>query len=231
MNSSDTLHLQLVRAASARNSLMRIIGEVGAEIKKDQKRFLKQHNMDSLKAYLAQPDVNIAESTFNTSVRLWNVYGPNGLDITEEQWVSIGPRKLGIIAPTVSETPELSGELLDVAEHLSVSDLLMEIRGEEKINKGRAIEAMGETSPTPLSLMSPAKYKKLVKESPCCVCGKEGETTYAHWPRTKNRGNFGLPLCGICHRIQEDTAKTDWFRDHFVNISRWLDKLIGGNNG
>ena len=84
MNNSDTLHLQLVRAASARNSLMRIIGEVGAEIKKDQKNFLKQHNMDSLKAYLAQPDVNIAESTFNTSVRLWNVYGPDGLDITEE---------------------------------------------------------------------------------------------------------------------------------------------------
>ena len=217
---ADALHLSLKRALAANRLVSWTIGEIGSQMKA-AKNYLKLHDSPSWKSYCAE--IGIPYSTFANYVRLYGVYGPDGLDIGMDRFTRIGPRKLLDIVAVIHG--ESADEWLDRAEYLSESDLRAELGRENKKHGGTegAVEAMGDTPPTP---MTPNKYKKLVKAAPCCVCQKEGETTYAHWPRTKNRGEFGIPLCGRCHRIQEDTAKSDWFRDHFVNISQWLDGLI-----
>jgi hypothetical protein len=211
---------------------------------KAAKDYLKFHDSPSWKSYCGE--IGIPYSTFANYVRLYGIYGPDGLGIGQDRFTRIGPRKLldmiTVIQRDKSNEVWADGsvgwnfgtqEWLAKAETLSESDLRMEINeslGRENKKHGGTVEGekeaagdMGDTPPTP---MTPTRYKKLVKAAPCCVCQKEGETTYAHWPRTKNRGEFGIPLCGRCHRIQEDTAKSDWFRDNFVNISQWLDGLI-----
>ena len=238
---ADSLHLQLCRALSANRLVSWTIGEIGSQMKA-AKNYLKLHDSPSWKSYCAE--IGIPYSTFSNYVRIYGRYGPDGLNIGQTQYMRIGPRKLLDLVPVMHgygqehvEVEHWSGpnrpisvdEWLIMGESLSESDLRIIINehlGRENKKHGGTIEAAGDMGDTPPTPMTPTTYKKLVKAAPCCVCQREGETTYAHWPRTKNRGEFGIPLCGRCHRIQEDTAKSDWFRDHFVNISQWLDGLI-----
>ena len=229
MNSSDTLHLQLVRAARAKNLTMRIIGETGTQIKTDLKNFLKEQGHDTLASYLADKDVNIPRSTFDGSVRLWKRYGPQGIGISEDQWIDIGPRKLEIISTVVDE----DREWLDVAEHLSVSDLLMEIKG--GVGSARIASNGEEGTGGGATLgdrpMSPAKYKKLVKESPCVVCHREPPAIQIHshhFPQTRNMTDKDykvIPLCGECHQEYHQDPMKFW-NNYKANIMDFFYRMI-----
>ena len=228
MNNSDALHLQLVRAVRAKSLTMRIIGETGTAIKKNLKKFLRQQGHDTLASYLADKDVNIPRSTFDGSVRLWKRYGPQGMRITEDQWINIGPRKLEIISTVVDGDKEW----LDKAEHLSVSDLIREVRGGEQIRAGHGDSDPDVNSLKPHPPLSPAKYKKLVKESPCCVCKREGSDNVQiqshHFPQTRKRTDAdwkAIPLCNLCHTEEQHNPLAFW-NNYKANIMGWFYRLI-----
>ena len=217
------------------------IGQLGYYAREMGKDFLKANDCDSWSSFLAENNMSI--STVNNYVGLYRKFGEDGLKLTEEEWTDIGPRKLRIIAPITwghnqeKCTGEFAGnypleELLEMARTLSASDLIKEIRGEGG-DIGPQVSQVVER-PTHALPVSPAQYKKKVKESPCCICHGERDSEYAHWPRTKNHGEFGIPLCRVCHTEQESFmidghigTRAEWFARNFRQIGEWLDSLIG----
>ena len=204
-----------------------VMGKKGYAAKQMGKKFLEANNADSWKAFCAEPENNLVYGTMNRYIHLYKIFGHNGLDISSEQWLKIGPRKLGIIAPHIGR-PEFGEEgingpcfnhntfLLDMAETLSASDLIKEIKGEGAGGESATstivspCELSGGVGGQPIGIegmkaLSPAQYKKLVKESPCCVCSREPPEIQIHshhFPQTRNRGKDWkvIPLCGFCHQ-------------------------------
>ena len=195
------------------------IGQLGYYAKEMGKDFLRANDCDTWSSFLAENNMSI--STVNNYVGLYRLFGEDGLNLTEEQWTGIGPRKLRIIAPHIGR-PEFGEEgingpcfnhntfLLDMAEALSASDLIKEIKGDSmsthrsqdggSVSNGIVGGEVGAYGP-----LSPAQYKKLVKESPCCVCSREPPEIQIHshhFPQTRNRGKDWkvIPLCGFCHQ-------------------------------
>jgi len=74
---------------------------------------------------------------------------------------------------------------------------------------------------------SPAKYKEWVQSQPCCVCDRPPPSTFAHFPVTRARKDehWGIPLCGICHREQEDGGAS-WCWDYRRKWAKFLFDLI-----
>ena len=70
-----------------------------------------------------------------------------------------------------------------------------------------------------------SSYTEYVKSHPCILCGKS-PVDYAHWPRTRIRGEFGIPLCRNCHRHQEDLPRGDFLEMYSEPIERYLSELI-----
>jgi len=141
-------------------------------------------------------------STVNNYVGLYRLFGEDGLNIPEEEWTEIGPRKLRIITPWVQrDDPK---EYLLKARTLSASDLIKEIKGDTGGVMRDSTPAHGDVGSRPAPL-SPAQYIKKVKESPCCVCSREPPEIQIHshhFPQTRNRGKDWkvIPLCGFCHQ-------------------------------
>lgn len=83
--------------------------------------------------------------------------------------------------------------------------------------------------PSPLPFYK--NYEEFIKNHDCILCHKK-PVTYAHWPRTRVKGNFGLPLCTECHREQEDhivdgKITGDWLRMYCEPIERYLWEIVG----
>ena len=225
------------------------IGQLGYYAREMGKDFLRANNADTWSAFLAENNMSI--STVNNYVGLYRLYGEDGIDLTEEQWTEIGPRKLRIMAPVMKDyKPEiLDGgcivdiryeAIIDSARTLSASDLMATIKGDGSTasrsrtqgTENALLQSDAAENHPPLS---PAQYMKKVKESPCCICHGERDSEYAHWPRTKNHGEFGIPLCRVCHTEQESFmidghigTRAEWFARNFRQIGEWLDSLIGG---
>jgi len=74
---------------------------------------------------------------------------------------------------------------------------------------------------------SPEEYKRWVQSQPCCVCDRPSPSTFAHFPVTKARKDehWGIPLCGICHREQEDGG-ANWCWDYRRKWAKFLFDLI-----
>ena len=211
------------------------IGQLGYYAREMGKDFLKANDCDSWSSFLAENNMSI--STVNNYVGLYRTFGEDGLNLPEKQWTDIGPRKLRIIAPHIKKDGNETDwnyhvYLLDNAESLSASDLMKSVKGEGG-DIGPQVSQVVE-QPTHALPVSPAQYMKKVKESPCCICHGERDSEYAHWPRTKNHGEFGIPLCRVCHTEQESFmidghigTRAEWFARNFRQIGEWLDSLIG----
>jgi len=120
-----------------------------------------------------------------------------------------------------------------------VTNILTENKGEEndenkqKSNSGGKIKQIdklsnvGNKTTRLIPFSSPDKYKEWVRTQPCCVCGSPPPSTFAHFPATKARKDehWGIPLCGICHREQEDGGAS-WCWDYRRKWARFLFGLI-----
>lgn len=231
----------LRKAQEIKDSLSLQMGKDGLEAKKMGKDFLRANDADSWKSWCAETG-NPNYNTFSKYVRLYKIYGSDGLGISDEQWIAIGPHKLEIISKYISMGEEgckpykyKNDILLDQAQYLSVSDLIITMGGNKTRNKDAVDEkeASNGESARPLS---PNSYRKLVKESDCIICHSTvRDSEYAHFPRTRVHGAFGIPLCRVCHGEMDNfivdghvAGRAEWFAANFRAVGEWLDKLIGG---
>jgi len=80
-------------------------------------------------------------------------------------------------------------------------------------------------SPLP---MTPEQYVAFVKRSPCCVCGRQGQTVAHHHPQKRIRTDAlwkVVPLCGECHALyhsMESVYRHDWAKFFYG----WFYKLV-----
>jgi len=75
--------------------------------------------------------------------------------------------------------------------------------------------------------MTPDEYVALVKSSPCCVCGRQGQTVAHYYPRKRVRGKWWhvVPLCGECYALyhaRESVYRHDWAKFFYG----WFYKLV-----
>ena len=246
---ADSLHLSLCRALSANRLVSWTIGEIGSQMKA-AKNYLKLHDSPSWKSYCAE--IGIPYSTFANYVRLYGVYGPDGLGIGQDRFTRIGPRKLldmiTVIQRDKSDEAWVDGsvgwtfeteEWLDKAETLSESDLRMEIKGDSANaypgatrDLGPCPLATGRSGSEVASRLSPAQYKKLVKAAPCCVCGsiatEHTQIHSHHFPQTRNRTDADhkvIPLCMTCHQeCHQDPKEFLWL--YKSSIFDWFYRKI-----
>jgi len=171
---------------------------------------------DSFESYLGTPELGFKRSTAYGLIRLVELY-IDKLNVPAERLVSIGTAKLQKVAGVVERNVS---DWLDKAEHYSKSDLDVELGRGPDINKS----SPKSFSPPPApALITPQQYLKLVRDSPCCVCGAE-PSTQAHFPRTKVRCEkpwHVIPLCGKCHREQEDGGM-EWCWNNRQFWARWF---------
>lgn len=227
-----------------KNAVSYHMGKMGYYAKELGKDFLTANNADTWKAWCAETD-SPNPNTLNKNIYLYRIFGEPGLNISLEQWVAIGPRKLDIISnhmTTEIEGREVDGPswnhntyLLDNAEALSVSDLLTSLGRENKKHGGTIEgekEAAGEMEDTPPTPMTPNEYKKLVKAAPCCVCNsiatEHTQIHSHHFPQTRNRTDADhkvIPLCMTCHQeCHQDPKEFLWL--YKSNIFDWFYRKI-----
>lgn len=171
---------------------------------------------DSFDEYLGSPELGFKRSTAYGLIKLIELY-VNKLNVAPQRLIAVGTTKLGKIAGVVES--DIEG-WLSKAEHLSKSSL------DEEIGRGPGEKYLSPLSPPPPT-SAPNEYLKRVKESPCCVCDKS-PATMAHFPRTKVRCSepwMVIPLCGECHRLQEDGGK-DWCWENRQFWGDWFYKNI-----
>jgi len=172
---------------------------------------------DDFNDYLGAPELGFHRSTAYKLIGIVELY-LDKLNVPAERLIKIGTTSLDKIKGVVEKDVE---GWLDKAEHLSVSSL------NETIGRGPGTKL---SPPTPAPASSPPhkgwdqeQYLKHVKGSPCCVCG-QSPATMAHFPRTKVRCSqpwHVIPLCGVCHRLQEDGGK-DWCWENRKFWGEWF---------
>jgi len=215
------------------------IGQLGYYAKEMGDDFLRANNADSWASFLAEN--NMAPSTINKYIHLYRIFGEDGIDIAEEQWKDIGPRKLAIISPHVAakSNRDYNGNLLVWAETLSTSDLIKEIKGDSghKSDDGATSDFIvtGRTRDNAredhaVAPLSTAQYIKKVKSSPCCVCGQYEQVQIHshHFPQTRNRTDRDwkvIPVCGECHQEAHQNPK-EWLWTYRPQIMGWFYSMI-----
>jgi len=112
------------------------------------------------------------------------------------------------------ETPEECPELLSSKNKEGTQD-------DPKKLKNQSSPSSFHSFPPPES----SSYTKYVKAHKCILCGKS-PVDYAHWPRTRVRGKFGIPLCRACHRHQEDLPRGDFLEMYSEPIEGYLSELV-----
>ena len=218
------------------------IGQLGYYAKEMGADFLRANNADSWASFLAEN--NMAPSTINKYIHLYRIFGEDGLNIDEERWKRIGPRKLAIIAPHLKDGSKETDwnydvYLLDNAESLSTSDLIATIKGDsghmsekdarsEDIVAGRTRDNAREDHA--VAPLSPAQYIKKVKSSPCVVCGRHEQVQIHshHFPQTRNRTDRDwkvIPVCGECHQEAHQNPK-EWLWTYRPQIMGWFYSMI-----
>jgi len=222
---------RLRKAQEIKDSMSLQMGRDGYEAKQMGKDFLTANGVESWPAYCAHDGLNY--STFNSYVRLYRTYGPDGIGISDEQWLATGPRKLDILSSTNLERDEMLEWVCD-AEHMSVSDLIKEIK---PTRGGKSLEGKGHPSTdvdhirgdSACPALTPTQYIKMVKESPCCVCGAIASEYVQihshHWPSTKATTDYDhhvVPLCGECHQLTHNGV------NFTKQIGHWLLSRIVG---
>jgi hypothetical protein len=186
---------------------------------------------DSFEIFLADPDLAFKRSTAYNLIRHTELY-ENELGIPEELLVSIGSRRLQIIAPVVKDDP---AEWLNKAQALSKSDLMVEVHDAQVLagklkqragaEEGLDVSRVSSFLP-PMSLLprhTPSTWIDMVKKGGCCVCGNT-PVDVAHFPRTKGAGgkdHHVIPLCRFCHTEQHNGGK-DWLWENRVAIFGWF---------
>jgi len=164
------------------------------------------------KEFLAQPDICYQESTVRSLVGIYKRYVLE-LKVDEDRLMNIGHYRLRLISPVVKDNPE---EWLSKAEHLSLSDLIYEVKALPPKKKE-------EKAPSIDNIMTPEQYVQFVKNSPCCVCGSRNNVVGHHHPQKRIRTDADwkvIPLCSKCHaeyHANEGRYRHDWAK-HFYGF-------------
>jgi len=174
--------------------------------------YYKALGYDTWKEFLAQPDICYKESTVRSLIGIYKKYILE-LSVDEDRLMSIGHYRLRLISPVVQDDPE---EWLNKAEHLSLSDLIYEVKAlPPKPAKKEVIMISGN--------LTPEEYVELVRKSPCCVCGSTKDVVAHHHPQKRRPTDADwkvLPLCSMCHaeyHANESVYRHDWDK-HFYNF-------------
>jgi len=165
---------------------------------RDEKLYLAL-DCPTFESYLGTVGVEGNRSWLYKLIRAWETFSRR-LGVSDARLIEIGPSKLDIIAPVV--TDENKDEWLDKTA-LSKSDLINEVRscqGKPPLSSLNAPK--GHISHGIADLLSkyPA-YMDYVRDQPCVVCGGVPVDAH-HFPQGRVRTddlNKVIPLCRNCH--------------------------------
>lgn len=160
-------------------------------------------------------------STLKDNIKLFEFYILEHKLVIDDL-VDIDSDKLLSAIPIVKVNPDpkLIELTLDMCRHNSFKDIVNEAR---EASGKPPMKAENKNNRHLLSKPGASSYKEFVKSHPCILCGKKSDP--AHWPRTKVRGRFMLPLCRECHRHQEDLPKGDFLQMYTEPIDKYLTEL------
>jgi len=175
-------------------------------------KLYKSLGHSSFKEFLAIPELSLNYRTTLGYIQLWERYERLGVPVSVR--IDIGAKKGMEMGSALERHPEL----LELAPHISSSDLLTEVHRVE----GKVFASPAMPSPDCTT------YEKYVKSQPCIICGRT-PVDLAHFPRTKVRADnpwYVIPLCRIHHREQEDGGMA-WTWDHRKHWGNYFHNRIG----
>lgn len=185
--------------------------------------FYKLLGHDSFEDFLG--DVSFSRAKVYGLIQVYELYVEK-LGVPERDILEVGTSKLLMLASVVESAPE---DWIAKGKALSKSDLRVEITGQAAGDKPLSPPPSPSARPVQPA-MTPADYIRLVEASPCCVCGRS-PATKAHYPRTRVRCDqpwHVIPLCGACHREQEDGGM-EWCWQNRQAWGGWFYKTIAGD--
>lgn len=174
---------------------------LGKLLKENHDLSLWKTEYDSWPAFLGDPEISMKEKWAYGLIQVYSLYVEK-LGIPTDRLLRIEVTKLLKVAPVVESDPE---EWLSKAEHLSVSDLIIE-RG------GRAVK-LSPPPPGP-SLMT-------------CINGC-GPGEKSHFPVGRGGSaeeGWWLPMCRGCHTEYHQEPK-EWCWKYRKNWAKYLYSLI-----
>jgi len=183
--------------------------------------YYKTLGCDTWKEFLAQPDICYKESTVRSLVGIYKKYILE-LNVNEDRLMNIGHYRLRLISPVVEENPE---EWLGKAEHLSLSDLIYEVKAlPPKPKKPEPIMISGR--------MTPKEYMEFVESQPCILHPERGAEKH-HFPQTRKRTDAlwkMIPLCHDCHMKYHDSPKEFLWANRVKIIGYFWNLIVRNNN-
>jgi len=165
---------------------------------RDEKLYLSLDHK-TWESYLGDPDIAIGRSTAYKLIAAWELWVEK-LSVPEPALLDIGSKRLGYIAPVVSNDVE---GWLSKARSLSLSDLLMEVRSFRGLSSLPPYAPSAQINPGIADLLKYKSYIEYVKDRPCMVCNAPKVEPH-HWPVTRGAGGneveeWAIPLCRDCH--------------------------------
>jgi hypothetical protein len=161
-------------------------------------------------------------STLRDNIKLFEFYILD-CKLTINDIVDIDTDKLLAAIPIVkaNKNSKLIELTLDMCRTNSMKDIINEAR---EVSGKPPMKAEIKTSRHLLSKPgTSSSYKEFVQNHPCILCGKKSDA--AHFPRTRVRGKFMIPLCRECHRHQEDLPKSDFIKLYSEPVDNYLTEL------
>ncbi len=163
---------------------------------------------DSFAEFLGDPEIGLSQQYAYQLIKLYKQYISEGV-MDSARFARIGPRKLQLIAGVFGG----DREWLDKAEHLSVSDLKLELGGGEHKMSSLVNPPLATAPDSLLSLL----------EGGCCVCDK-GPAEKSHFPRTIGAGakeDEWVPMCRDCHDELHRHGVDTFLAKYKIKIFEW----------
>jgi len=196
-----------------------------------QNSYWKLLGHDSFEEFIADPEIAFRRSTAYQYMALYRLFVLE-LGAGIDRLKAIGPHRLEIVKAALSdgrgEAARSDGrtntdDLLEKAEHLSLSDLREETKIKVKVTGGAAT-ASPRSLPTP---PRPVGLDEYLLNGGCCLCGKPAERS--HYPRSRGAGadeNHWLPMCRRHHRELHDGGVGTFTKTHNGELWAWAYALI-----
>lgn len=183
---------------------------------------------DTFNEFLGDPDIGMGRSTAYFFIELHERYVER-LNVPPEKLAAIGTKRLQLINPVVStllDKPAEAGEWLDKAEHLSFSDLKLEV--DEALDRPKSLPgARGGVFDGGAAIPLGGKYLDYCKAHNC-VLHPAATADLHHFPRTRGAGAEDwkvIPLCRKCHSEYHQHPK-EWMWANRIKVFDFFYNLI-----
>lgn len=224
------LYQKIIVSKSTETLRLLKLGQIFKQYRDEKLYQLCPEYCESFNEFCANPEIGYQRAYIYLLIGVYEKYIME-LDIPLDVLAEIPYSRLKQMRQYIQNTPK-GGEWLEGAMVLSDKDWINKIRkAKGKLPMPPSVSSQEHHGSSLLSTGGGKFYEEYVRSQPC-INHPDRQSEYAHFPRTRGHGEFGIPLCHECHiGKQHQDGDDTFFALNKANIGVYLDKMIKNFRG